>query len=139
MEPTTHSPGAGRMGEPEEPHGHTEPMPHHKVPYVLIFWTLVALTIITVLVALKRFDNEVVNLLLAMFVAAIKATLVAMFFMHLKFEGKLIYLILIVPLILCVILIAALIPDIVYAMPFNRMAEHPGHLPGAHLPGGGSH
>jgi cytochrome c oxidase subunit IV len=139
MEPTTHSPGAGRMGEPEEPHGHTIAMPHHKVPYVLIFFALVALTIITVLVALKRFDNEVVNLLLAMFVAAIKATLVAMFFMHLKFEGKLIYLILIVPLILCVILIAALIPDIVYAMPFNRMAEHPGHLPGAHLPGGGSH
>ena len=136
---TTHGPGPGRMGEPEEPHGHTEPMPHHNVPYVLIFWTLVALTVITVLVALKRFDNEVVNLLLAMFVAAIKATLVAMFFMHLKFEGKLIYLILIVPLILCVILIAALIPDIVYAMPFNRMAEHPGHLPGAHLPGGGSH
>jgi hypothetical protein len=22
-------------------------------------------------------------------------------------------------------------------MPFDRMAEHPGHLPGQHLPGGG--
>ena len=137
MEPTTQGAGAGRMGEPEEPHGHSEPLPHHSVPYFKIFLILVALTIVTVLVALKRFDNEVINLLLAMLVAMVKAACVAMFFMHLKFEGKLIYLIMIVPLILCVILIAALIPDIVYSLPFNRMAEHPGHLPGAHLPGGG--
>ena len=133
---TTH--GAGRMGEPEEPHGHTEPTPHHHVNYFMIFGILVVLTVVTVVIALKRFDNEVINLLLAMLVASIKATFVAVYFMHLKFEGKLIYLILIVPLILCVILVAALIPDIVYALPFDRMSEHPGHLPGAHLPGGGS-
>jgi cytochrome c oxidase subunit 4 len=128
MESTTHgtSPGAGRMGEPEEPHGHTEPMPHHHVNYFMIFLVLVALTIITVVVALKRFDNELINLLLAMLVASIKAICVAMYFMHLKFEGKLIYLIMIVPLILCVILIAALIPDIAFALPFNRMTELPG-------------
>ena len=134
MESTTHgtSPGAGRMGEPEEPHGHSEPMPHHHVNYLMIFLVLVALTIITVLVALKRFDNELINLLLAMLVASIKAICVAMYFMHLKFEGKLIYLIMIVPLILCVILIAALIPDIAFALPFNRMTELPGHVPGGH-------
>jgi cytochrome c oxidase subunit 4 len=134
MESTTHgtSPGAGRMDEPEEPHGHTEAMPHHHVPYFMIFLVLVALTIITVLVALKRFDNELINLLLAMLVASIKAICVAMYFMHLKFEGKLIYLIMIVPLILCVILIAALIPDIAFALPFNRMTELPGQLPHGH-------
>ncbi|HZN68381.1 MAG TPA: cytochrome C oxidase subunit IV family protein [Tepidisphaeraceae bacterium] len=134
---TTHGPGPGRMGEPEEPHGVSVPMPHHKVPYVACFLALIVLTVLTVAVALKRFDNEVVNLLIALLIASIKASLVALFFMHLKFEGKLIYLILIVPLCLCVLLICALIPDIVYAMPFDRMAEHPGHLPGQHLPGGG--
>ena len=135
---TTHGHGAGRMGEPEEPHGHTEPMPHHHVNYVMIFGILVVLTVVTVAIAFVRFQNELVNLLLAMLVASVKAACVALYFMHLKFEGKLIYLIIIVPLFLCVILVAALIPDIVYALPFNRMADHPGHLPGAHLPGGGS-
>ena len=98
--------------EPEEPHGTTVPMPHHTVNYYGIFAALVVLTIVTVLVAFHRFQSEAVNLALAMIVAATKATLVALFFMHLKFEGKLIYLMLIVPLILCFILVFALIPDI---------------------------
>ena len=116
----------GRMQEPEEPHGKTEPTPHHHVNYYYIFFALVILTIVTVLVAFHRFQSEVVNLLLALLVASIKATLVAMFFMHLKFEGKLIYLILIVPLLLCILLVVALIPDIVYGTPFNRMTPLPG-------------
>jgi cytochrome c oxidase subunit 4 len=98
--------------EPEEPHGTTVPMPHHTVNYYAIFGALVVLTIVTVLVAFHRFHSEAINLLLAMIVAATKATLVAMFFMHLKFEGKLIYVISVVPLCLCVLLIVALIPDV---------------------------
>ena len=44
---TTH--GANRIGDGhEEPHGHTEAMPHHRVPYFLIFGLLVVLTIVTV-------------------------------------------------------------------------------------------
>ena len=98
--------------EPEEPHGVSVPMPHHTVNYYAIFAALVVLTIVTVLVAFVRFQNELVNLVLAMIIAATKATLVAFFFMHLKFEGKLIYLIFIVPLCLCVLMIVALIPDV---------------------------
>jgi len=111
---TTHSPR-----EPEEAHGTTVPTPHHAVNYFAIFGTLVILTIVTVAVAFYRFENEVVNLLLALLVASIKATLVAMFFMHLKFEGKLIYLIFFVPLVLCVLLIVALIPDVLHGPLFN--------------------
>jgi cytochrome c oxidase subunit 4 len=118
--------GAGRMGEPEEHHGHSEAMPHHHVPYYAIFGILVVLTVITVLVARHRFENELVNLLLAMLVASVKACCVALYFMHLKYEGKLIYLILVVPLILCVILCCALIPDIAHALPFNRLTPYPG-------------
>src|SRR5215208_342963 len=98
--------------EPEEPHGHTEPTPHHTINYYAIFGALVVLTIVTVLVAFHRFQSEAVNLLLAMIVACTKASLVAFFFMHLKFEGKLIYMIFIVPLLLCVLLTVALIPDV---------------------------
>jgi cytochrome c oxidase subunit 4 len=123
------SPAAGRVShEPEEPHGTTVPTPHHHVNYLYIFFSLVILTIVTVLVAFHRFESEVVNLLLALLVATIKATLVAMFFMHLKFEGKLIYVIFFVPLVLCVLLICALIPDILMNDPVKNASSSSLHL-----------
>jgi cytochrome c oxidase subunit 4 len=97
---------------PEEPHGTTVPAPHHQVPYVLIFFALLVLTAVTVAIAFITFPTELINVLLALTVACIKGSLVALFFMHLKYEGKLIYIMVIVPLILCVLLICALIPDI---------------------------
>ena len=122
---TTH--GANRIGDGhEEPHGHTEAMPHHPVPYFLIFGLLVVLTVVTVAVAFIDIRSEVVKVLLALTIASVKASAVALFFMHLKFEGKLIYLILIVPLLLCIVLVVALIPDIVYAAPFNSTTPLPG-------------
>lgn len=111
------SPAAARTHVHEPEHGVSTPPPHHHVNYMAIFVLLVALTVVTVLVALKRFESEWVNLLLALTIASIKAAFVALFFMHLKFEGKLIYLILIIPIFLCVVLVVALIPDIVYHMP----------------------
>jgi cytochrome c oxidase subunit 4 len=96
-----------------EAHGHTEPVPHHKVNYFLIFGILVVLTILTVGVAFLDIKQEWIKVLLALTIASIKATFVAMFFMHLKFESKLIYFILIVPLTFTVVLVCALIPDIV--------------------------
>ena len=111
----------------QEPHGLPTPAVHHKVHYLMIFYTLVILTIVTVLVALHRFDNELVNVLLALLVASVKAMFVATYFMHLKFEGKLIYLVLAVPIVLTVILVASLMPDIgrgihhiMYAPPIVR-------------------
>jgi cytochrome c oxidase subunit IV len=97
---------------PEEPHGVSTPAAHHAVNYLLIFYALVALTILTVLLALHRFDNELANVLLALLLATVKAGFVATYFMHLKFEGRLIYLILFAPLFLTVALIISLIPDI---------------------------
>src|SRR3954468_8047805 len=97
---------------PEEPHGHTEPEPHHKSPYFVVFIVLVVLTAVTYAVALNRFPHEIINVLLALAVACLKASCVALIFMHLRYEGKLIYLIAIVPLILCVLLVTSLIPDI---------------------------
>jgi caa(3)-type oxidase subunit IV len=88
-----------------EARGHSTPLPHHKVNYVAIFALLVLLTIVTVAIAFVQ-------------IASIKAAFVALYFMHLKFEGKLIYLILALPVFLCIVLVVALIPDIVHAVQF---------------------
>lgn len=62
---------------------------HHILPfslYVKIFLSLLVLTVITVLVA--QFDFGSLNTLIAMLVATVKATLVALYFMHLKYDDK---------------------------------------------------
>src|SRR5688500_10431960 len=130
--------GHGRMpqGEPEEPHGVTEPTPHRHVNYVAVFLSLVVLTVITVAVYFVHLESELAKVLLALAIASIKASLVVLFFMHMKFEGKLIYTILIVPLILCVLLVVALIPDILRGPLFNnRPIFNPTEAPA----GGGDH
>lgn len=114
---------------PDEPHGHGEPTPHHAVNYYAIFVLLVILTVVTVgayfaLMAMGM-HNELLRVVVALSIAAVKASFVAMFFMHLKFEGKLIYLIAIVPLILTVLLVMALIPDIVHSRHFNELTPLP--------------
>ena len=97
----------------DEPHAVSQAMPHHHVPYMKVFFALIVLTFITVGIGIYlRFENEAVNVLLALLIAATKASLVSMFFMHLKFEGKLIIMIFIVPLALCVLLVVALLPDL---------------------------
>ena len=109
-----------RMGEPEEPHAVSVPMPHHKVNYLGIFILLCLLTVVTVAVAFVHIEREIVKVLVALTIASIKAAAVALFFMHLKFEGKLIYLILLVPVFLCVVLVVSLIPDVVHAPLFVK-------------------
>jgi cytochrome c oxidase subunit 4 len=97
-----------------EPHGQAGPEHvHHHVNYYAIFGLLVVLTIITVIVAFMGIEAEWIKVLLALTIASIKAAFVATYFMHLKFEGKMIYVIVAVPLTLTVILVCALIPDIV--------------------------
>jgi cytochrome c oxidase subunit 4 len=123
-------------GEPEEPHGVTVPTPHHHVNYLAIFLTLVVLTVVTVAVYFVHLESELAKVLLALTIAAIKASLVVMFFMHMKFEGKLIYTILIVPLILCVLLVVALIPDVLRGPLFNN---RPVFSPDVSAAGGGDH
>ena len=62
---------------------------HHILPfklYVNVFLTLLVLTFITVWVA--QFDFGSLNTVIAMLVATIKATLVALYFMHLKYDEK---------------------------------------------------
>jgi len=116
------APTASRI--PDEPHGVSHAEPHHSINYFAIFGILVFLTAITVAVSFYRFNDELVNVLIALFIASIKASCVAFYFMHLKFESKLIYVIIGVPLILCIILVMAIIPDIGHGME-HRFVQPP--------------
>ncbi len=83
----------------------------HKTPnYIAIFWWLLALTIIEVAVIYAPVARVVIAILLVG-LALSKASLVAMYFMHLKFESRTLGLIALTPLILCVLLVFALVPD----------------------------
>jgi cytochrome c oxidase subunit IV len=106
-----------------EPHGHSTAEPHHKVNYLAIFGLLVVLTIVTVAVAFLHIRSEIVKVLIALTIASVKAAFVALYFMHLKFEGKLIYLILALPIFLCAVLVVALIPDIVHTVQFVDLSR----------------
>lgn len=75
---------------------HHEHAEHHITPfdvYLKVFAALVFLTVITVWIA--QFHFGVLNGFIAMGVATIKATLVAMYFMMLKYDNKLYVVILI--------------------------------------------
>ena len=65
------SQAAHRLSEPA--HGHSEPMPHHKVNYFAVFFLLVVLTVVTVAVALFQIKSEAAKVLLALSIASIKA------------------------------------------------------------------
>lgn len=83
----------------------------HKEPnYALIFWSLLILTIIEISVATMPFRKGFIILALVFF-ALIKASLVALFYMHLKFEKLLIYIIFAIPFILSFILVLLTITD----------------------------
>lgn len=65
--------------------------PHsHMKELTLTFLALVVLTIVTVKIAKVDFGSVAINISIAMFIASIKGLLVALYFMHLKWEEKLI-------------------------------------------------
>lgn len=79
--------------------------------YIAIFWWLLALTILEVAVIFTPLARVLIVILLVG-MALSKACLVAMYFMHLKFERTALGLIAVTPLLLCVLLVFALLPDL---------------------------
>jgi cytochrome c oxidase subunit 4 len=84
---------------------------HAEPNYMGVFWWLLALTIIEIAVIYTPLAKLIIVILL-IGLALSKASLVALYFMHLKFERLTLGLIAITPLILCVFLILMLLPDI---------------------------
>lgn len=74
-------------------HSPDEVAKHVKV-YLTVFGALMVATVITVALNYLHFDSKVLTIGIALLVAAIKATLVACYFMHLISEKKMVYIIL---------------------------------------------
>lgn len=84
---------------------------HSASAYIKIFWILLALTVIEVAIVYMGLPKMLLASLLVIF-AVWKAALVAMHFMHLKFEKRTLTIVALVPFVLCVFLILMLLPDI---------------------------
>ena len=94
-------------------HSHHEGHLGHIVPkeiYLKVFLSLLALTVITVIVA--HIDiSPGWNLVIALIVATVKAVLVLLFFMHLKYESKVTWAFFAFPVILVGVLIGGVYTD----------------------------
>jgi cytochrome c oxidase subunit 4 len=84
---------------------------HAEPNYLGVFWWLLALTILEVAVVYMPMAKIVIAVLLVT-LAITKAALVAMYFMHLKFERRTLALVALSPFVLCLFLILMLMPDI---------------------------
>jgi cytochrome c oxidase subunit 4 len=83
----------------------------HKHPnYMAIFWMLAVLTVVEIAVVFLPF-GKIVNGTLLCALAVTKAAMVAMYFMHLKFEAKTLGLIAVTPLAIATLLVFVILPD----------------------------
>ncbi len=84
----------------------------HKQPnYIGVFWWLLVLTVLEIAVIYTPLAKMAIAILLVS-MAISKATLVALYFMHLKFERITLGLVALSPFLLCLFLIFMLTPDI---------------------------
>jgi caa(3)-type oxidase subunit IV len=84
---------------------------HSASAYIKIFYVLLVLTIVEIAIVYMGLPRMLLVALLVIF-AVWKASLVAMHFMHLKFEKKTLAVVALAPFVLCVFLILMLMPDI---------------------------
>ena len=89
---------------------------HQEPNYMKIFYALFVLTVLEVGAAylnvlVAGFPLLLLGLILVV-LAFVKAALVGMYFMHLKYEKRTLGIIELTPLILCTLLIIALLPDL---------------------------
>ncbi len=92
----------------------TQPHLGHEVSYktyVLVAASLFVLTGLTVWASRQDFGAAAINIVIAMAIASLKATLVALWFMHLKFEDRLTWGIVVYPLALLALLIGFTLVD----------------------------
>jgi cytochrome c oxidase subunit 4 len=86
------------------------PQAHAEPNYMAVFYWLAALTVIEVGVTFLPITKLALGAILVV-LAFTKAALVALYFMHLKFERRTLMLVAVTPVILCVFLMFMLIPD----------------------------
>ncbi len=77
--------------------------------YVAVFAALLLLTVVTVLVSYV--DLGLLNVVVALLIASVKATLVALFFMHLKGENRLVWGFALVPIFFLALILLGTLTD----------------------------
>lgn len=98
-------------------HNNEHELGHVVEPIVFkkILIALLCLTIVTVIVApsvgFKAFDFGSLNIVIALFIASVKATLVMLWFMHLKYENKVTIMYVIFPIVLLFCMLAGIFID----------------------------
>lgn len=80
-------------------------------PYYKIFGVLTVLTILEIAWALWFHDARAMLAAGLGLMAAAKAALVGLYYMHLKYEGKLLWVVALFPLTLVIVMIAGFLPD----------------------------
>ena len=116
--------------EHEHEHGHAHAHAHedgevHIVPlriYILVFLALLLGTWLTVLAAGVDFGRY--NLVVALAIAVTKATLVVLFFMHVKYSGRLIHIVLMTTLG-ALILLMTIVSDYYTPRTSGHVPDHP--------------
>jgi cytochrome c oxidase subunit 4 len=73
--------------------------------YVVIFLALMVGTTLTVMAAFYDFPGPL-NVIVALTIACVKATLVVLYFMHVRYSGRLIWLVIVAALLWLIILFA---------------------------------
>ena len=96
-----------------DPHAQTGPAhgPHVLSPRTLLGTTGVLLGLTAVTVLVSRIHLGEANVVVALAIAALKATLVALFFMHLKYEHRFLRVVLIASVVFAVLLVAFVLFD----------------------------
>ena len=98
----------GHASHGSEEHGHLIP----QGVYAKILILLLILTVITVVVAkYEAFNFGNWNIVIALLIASVKAGIVGLFFMHLKYENPLIWIYVAFPIILIFIMLGGIFSD----------------------------
>src|SRR5262245_53953223 len=88
-----------------------EQLAHEQRRYLQVFAWLAVLTVVEVAVVYMPIAKLAIGLMLVV-LAATKAALVALFYMHLSVEKRTLAYIALTPALLCVLLVFALLPDL---------------------------
>jgi cytochrome c oxidase subunit IV len=89
------------------------PAEHHGPSYMAIFWYLAVLTVVEIGVIFLPIGKLAIGVLLVSLASA-KAALVALYFMHLRFETKTLGYIALTPVVIGALLVLVLLPDSLY-------------------------
>ena len=77
--------------------------------YIVVWGALIVLTVVTVSVSYVSLG--LMNVVVALLIASVKASLVALFFMHLRYESRLVWGFALTPIFFLVLIIAGTLSD----------------------------